>query len=136
MCKRWQPGWGSEAVRNNTTLNPMYLLFLLFNIFLFFLYILFSSLSFFFFLSFSVISFFLTSFLYLDAFPYSFLLRSSLFQSLALSLYLHLSLLFFLFYFFVLFCFYFCLGEAPPPPGVFLQWAGSVYCVFFKSSFV
>ena len=46
---------------------------------------------------------FLTSFLYLDAFPDSFLLHSSLFHSLALSLDLSLfSFLFFFFFFFPL----------------------------------
>ena len=59
---------------------------------------------------------FLTSFLYLDVFPDSFLLRSSPFHSLALSLSLHLSLLFFLFHFFFV-LFLFLLGWGPPPRG-------------------
>ena len=73
-----------------------------------------------FFIFFSV-SPFLTSFLYLDAFPDSFLLHSSLFHSLALSLDLSLfSFLFFFFTFFFFFLFiflsfffFFRLGEAP-----------------------
>ena len=64
--------------------------------------------NFFFFIFFSV-SPFLTSFLYLDAFPDSFLLHSSLFHSLALSLSLPLSLFSFLFHFFFLFIFLFFL---------------------------
>ena len=66
---------------------------------------------------------FLSSFLYLAAFPDSFLLRSSLLFSLALPLSLDLSLFsffFFTFFFsfsfffsFYLFIYFFCLGEAP-----------------------
>ena len=60
----------------------------------------------------------LSPFLYLAAFPDSFLLRSSPFHSLALSLSLDLSLFSFLFsfslFFVCLFVFlFFCLGEAP-----------------------
>ena len=70
--------------------------------------------NFFFFIFFSV-SPFSTSFLYLAAFPDSFLLRSSPFHSLALSLSLDLSLFSFLFSFslFLFLFFFFCLGEAP-----------------------
>ena len=98
--------------------HPSFFATLLFPSFLSLYPLLFPNLFCFFLPIFFSVSPFLTSFLYLAAFLDSFLLRSSPFQSLALSLSLHLSLLsfftFFFFLFFSFFCFYFCLGEAPP----------------------
>ena len=97
----------------------------------FFLFTLFSSLIFFF-IFFSV-SPFLTSFLYLDAFPDSFLLRSSPFQSLALSLSLHLSLLsfftFFFLFFFSFFCFYFFAWVRAPLRGFSAMSGFCILCI-------
>ena len=78
----------------------------------------------FFFPIFFSVSPFLTSFLYLAAFPDSFLLRSSPFHSLALSLSLHLSLFSLLFHFFsfsllFFFCLFVCLFGGGPPEGFF-----------------
>ena len=105
---------------------PLFLLFsppsffttLLFPSFLSLYPLLFPNLFFFSFsLSFSLLSPFLTSFLYLAAFPDSFLLRSSPFHSLALSLSLHLSLFsFFLFHFFLFVCLFFFFFAWVRPP--------------------
>ena len=112
--------------------HPSFFATLLFPSFLSLYPLLFPNLFFFLPIFFSV-SPFLTSFLYLAAFLDSFLLRSSPFQSLALSLSLHLSLLsFFTFFFFsfsLLFVFFFfCLGEGPPEGFFCNEWV--LYIVY------
>ena len=125
---------------------PLFLLFSLFSPPSFFATLLFPSFlslypllfpNFFFFIFFSV-SPFSTSFLYLAAFPDSFLLRSSPFHSLALSLSLDLSLFSFLFsfslFFVCLFVFlFFCLGEAPLR-GFSARSRLCILCIFLKKA--